>query len=549
MREKDIAIKKEDIAEIKQELHAFYPDRVVSGIGDLSKDLYYRIIKHAKRMECKNKELIQQLGFYYYHKKGYTLSQVLQDKYPTKLIKDLQKKDSLLYQIVEKNAEDKNICYHEYLQTLGFLTLKSEEPILIDNQIKKRLLHLYPTREVMNFQAKDERFYQVIREEAGKRGIDFKRYLNDLGFQWNSKNNQVDSGTVRNIHRDFGVTLAEIARWLGVSRELIRQKLLKDYDTGPIWNTRTLSKDEEEKVLQMIQKWELDYEDEDIAIHILINEKTVHLFLKTKEETKYIEKVPTSILSWIQKYRLDKYSRVDMEIKEKCMNTYYVGGGKIQILDESYREYFQKIARKRAMGMIEYANFLGFQYITTETYTDDEIKTILSEFLLPYTHTVCIPKESPIYNSMTVRAYRRKFQSLEDFVNYHGLQYEPFRTKQVTEQYQSYLQNNCMRDGVLYISNTGAIYNMIYYLAARHEMKEQTFLQSIGFDSVSIVSEEKVSLIQLENMIQKEGEKTTQQIMNFFPLKKEKEMIEIIQQSNLLEIVHGRIQMKKMNDM
>lgn len=549
MREKDIIMKKEDIEEIKQELHAFYPDRVVSGIGDLSKDLYYRIIKHAKRMECKNKEFIRQLGFYYYHKKGYTLPQVLQDKYPTKLIKDLQKKDDLLYQIVEKNAEDKNICYHEYLQALGFLTLKNEEPTLVDNQIQNRLLQLYPTREVMNFQAKDERFYQVIREEADRRGIDFKRYLNELGFQWNSKNNQVDSGTVRIIHRDFGVTLAEMARWLGVSRELIRQKLLKDYDTGPIWKNRVLYKDEEEKVLQMIHRWELDYEDEEIVIHMLINEKAVHLFIKTAEETKYIERVPESILTWIRKYRLDKYSRIDMEIKEKCMNTYYVGGGKIQILDESYREYFQKIARKRAMGMIEYANFLGFQYITTETYTDDEIKAILSEFLLPYTHTVCIPKESPIYNSMTVRAYRRKFQSLEDFVNYHGLQYEPFRTKQVTEQYQSYLRNNCMRDGVLYISNTGAMYNMIYYLAARHEMKEQTFLQSVGFNSVSIVSEEKVSLIQLENMIEKEGEKTMQQIMSFFPLKKEKEMIEIIQQSNLLEIVHGWVRMKKMNDM
>lgn len=170
---------------IDKELRKEYPSGIVSDLKRTNNELYLKLKDYAKQNGTSIKELVEQKDYVYLRKSIIRLYVddflELEKRFPDYKIRAFYEVDNKLYYKILSHAKSLKVDMKKYLNSLGFDYESRNE--LSDDMIKKDLLALYPNKKVTNLSTTDNKLYYRIYQYAKKNNLTIGDLLNSLGFE------------------------------------------------------------------------------------------------------------------------------------------------------------------------------------------------------------------------------------------------------------------------------------------------------------------------------------------------------------------------------
>ena len=170
---------------IDKELRKEYPSGIVSDLKRTNNELYLKLKDYAKQNNTSIKELVEQKDYVYLRKSIIRLYVddflELEKRFPDYKIKAFYEVDNKLYYKILSHAKSLKVDMKKYLNSLGFDYESRNE--LSDEMIKKDLLALYPNKKVTNLSTTDNKLYYRIYQYSKKNNLKMEDLLKSLGFE------------------------------------------------------------------------------------------------------------------------------------------------------------------------------------------------------------------------------------------------------------------------------------------------------------------------------------------------------------------------------
>lgn len=162
----------------------------ISNLYSEDVNLYYRVLRRAKKENKCISEFLGELGYHYDTKRTrnlkYTDRQIIRIlllKYPTREISKLSS-DMKLYKLVTNRANSAGLKLEEWLKERDFVFKRARKGFASTNEsIMEQLISIYPDKIVENLSSKNPKLYQQIK----RRNSDIKSFVEELGFIYISK--------------------------------------------------------------------------------------------------------------------------------------------------------------------------------------------------------------------------------------------------------------------------------------------------------------------------------------------------------------------------
>ena len=159
----------------------------IKNISDLyqeDRNLYYRVLKRAKKAELGIGEFLKELGYNGYKARGYRSNTItdeeiieeLEKDYPSGVVISLSD-NRRFYKLLNNRAIEKEMDMTQYMKTLGFKYIyKKKELTLSDEEIIAEIREMYPDGIVISLSSKNPRIYQMIKIRTKDIKKYFKKY-------------------------------------------------------------------------------------------------------------------------------------------------------------------------------------------------------------------------------------------------------------------------------------------------------------------------------------------------------------------------------------
>lgn len=361
----------------------------------------------------------------------------------------------------------------------------------MESYITNKLLKVYPERNVENLSTKNASLYKLIGSSAKEASKTITEYLEELGFIYihgqRGIRSTFDAKTAKLLIEEYDVTQSELAKWHGVSRQAINNKL-RNNTTGVEWITNNFTLEEQALIMDMIENKIFTIQDEELTIAIRTNYKRAIIIIVNEIETKVIFEFPETINLLIKKYSLDVFSEGDLKIKE-VIKPAIIMGKSFAFVDTAIRKKIKLQSRKRDVSEEEYCKLLGYAGIVDgRTITDEEIEDLIKLYVVEKNY-VYLPHNVEHYFRFTNRAHRANM-SLDEFFEFFGYIKVDNRAnssyESKVEEYKKEIRKHLIdgSDNKVLLKSDSLLYRKLYPFAKRRGITLEKLLQDMGFERV-----------------------------------------------------------------
>lgn len=449
--------------EIVNLLNGLFPQKIITNITDIIKKnsaLYSSIKNVSKEKGIKVKDYLEELGFIYVSSRKKELTEneavnLLNELFPKKVIKnisDITKKNSTLYNYINKISKEKDINLNDYLEELGF------------------------------------------------------EYVNpSISFNYDMK-------AINILCKNYDVNMSELARIVGTSKQNLDNKLKSKKLIKGSYKDCEFTDKELKLIVNVIKERTHYYEDNSNEIIIKIysskNDIGVNAILyKENLKTKICFDLPNIIRKELDEFGFNKYQEQDMEIlqiiysEKDSIEVDEDSLIHIEIGDSKIKNKLSSRAYSLNMNLKEYAQYLGvrFKSLDKRKYTDEYIKKMLEKYKLD-NNIVKIPSGTSDYSSIMRMAKTRGYKGLEEFIISYGFEYERIRVlDDINEKYKEIIgERYKVENNKIYINSLDPFYNRIRSYCHNHKMSLNNYIINLGFERIDNANELPENYIQYD---------------------------------------------------
>ena len=412
--------------------------------------------------------------------------------YPDRVIISLHKHPSLYAQL-RNRAIEKGLSNSEYIHSLGFNyrrkqnQLKLREKVSHNNlygQVESLLLEQFPEKCINKLSdiavRTNNLLLQLCREEDMKR-VDI---VAKLGFNVKTIRRGYDTVSMKRLYEEFSCSQTELAKWLGVNKQAISQKLTNNKKSTANWIVYDLDDRGHELLDTLLKQGEFSYEDQTTAFKIFNNKnRKIAIFYKNEESIRVLFDIPQEINKTLMSKGFDRYNKEELQLIE-VLKKHVVYENYTRIKDNKLRIILRNAATKREMNQAEFIDFLGYRRLHPNKVTKVEIKETLKRFVVEG-NMVHIPCDDPVHQNMANRASRAKFPSLEAFVRSFGFDYTSYYKEYMYRRklnvFKEEIKKYIVIDNKIYIKSYDPIYVRLHAFAFKRGLKLNEVIEDLGY--------------------------------------------------------------------
>ena len=361
--------------------------------------------------------------------------------------------------------------------------------------IREQLTYLYPNKIVEGLSTKDQSFYGTINGYIKEKhpGIGVEEYIRSLGFDYvrsrNTGHNIVgdfDYASVNFLINHFeDVNQTVIAKFLGISRQRVSQRLKEAKQVGQDWRVSGLN-DEERLVLEsMVQNDLFVYKEDDDRTAILTATPKGPVFLfRQAGSIRFHFDFDLETLQLLAANNRDRFNEINYA--HRLVFEKVKVGGQVYFRPTTGESVLnvKQYCLGRELDYEVYIKQLGvYPVIDGRTLTDED----WFNRLLPHVESdgvLRVPHQSSVQTSLTRRA--REFgMSSREYAEMLGFQWRHrdfvSEHQRRIERYEELVREQSF-DGFVYLPSDGGLYRSLYYFLRGRKENIQTFLERIGLE-------------------------------------------------------------------
>lgn len=359
----------------------------------------------------------------------------------------------------------------------------------MQSYILDKLTKLYPTLEIDKLSSKYTGLYLLVASSAKEKGTTIKEYIEELGFKYNRRRRTYpfDIETAKLLIEEYDISQVQIAKWLGVTRQAIFERL--SGKSSGSWVTTNITLEEQAVVLDMIEKQLFTIETDQLIVTIRTNYKKISIIIINEDQIKVLFEFPNAIEMALNKTNLNVLTQIDFEIRD-CLQPVNIIGVTYARTNSKTRSKIRQQCRKRSISEEEYCKLHGFAGIADgRTRTDFEIEEIIISNYVTEKNFVYFPHEAEHYNSFLQRAHRSNM-TIDEFFEFYGFikmdsrlnsTYES-KIEEYKEEIRRYLIVGSNKK--VLIKSDSPLYRRLYSFAKRRDITLDDLLQDLGFERV-----------------------------------------------------------------
>ncbi len=428
----------------------------------------------------------------------------LEKLYPDKVVTSLHKTNLSLYNEIRNYLSASDMKLGDYIESLGFTYIRRKKEDNFED-VKIKLTDLYPDKIIKNLSKminENSNLYSKIRNEARKNNQLPKEFLTSLGYTiYTTRKSKIkyDTEAIKKLKNEFHCNFSELSEIIGTSKQNLMQKTSLKRQTPPFWK-QPLTNDEVSIILEIIEN-QLFYQEHvelntffKIYKHIEI--PTSFAIFIINQDTKNIKclfELPSEVFNKLIKHKYHQYHEQDFKIKEELYNHRLVTVnqlGEKEVRLSNNHNLYNKVGHRALnffnMTRIEYIEFLGFKHVNSQIRTDEDLKSVLSRYVVKGTNYVHIPIDDENYHRMTNIAHNRGHGSLKNFIEYYGFKYKRIKRTNTKETVIEKIKALYTLDvNKVYVSTYDPFYSNLFGYALKRNFKNVTeLLKEWGFERV-----------------------------------------------------------------
>ncbi|MEY8350936.1 HNH endonuclease [Bacillus cereus] len=428
------------------------------------------------------------------------IKQKLLNLYPSKIVVSLHQKHPSLYAQVKSCAKERGISTKDYLGSLGFewrrkqSTTMSLEDIKVRNEnlykeINALLLEKFPNKEIPRFSdipsSTNNLILRLCREENVKRTA----LVRKLGFNVATSGGSYDIIAMKKLYEDFSCNQSTMARWFGVSREAIRQKVTQKANSTANWIVEDLDERGYNILNELLKKRVFSYEDDDIVFEIFNNQDgKVAIFYKYLDAVSVLFELPQKISDMLASKGYDRYSQEELQLME-TLKEHIVYDNFTRVKDSELQLKIRNAGSRRGMSVEAFTEFLGYRRLHPNKITRAELKETLKQFVVEG-NMVHIPCDDPFHYKMANRASRAGYPSLEAFVKSFDFEYTSYYKEYMYQRnlsiFKEEIKRYIVKRNQIYIKSQDPIYVRLHNFAFKRGLKLNEVIEDLGYKRIHL---------------------------------------------------------------
>jgi predicted transcriptional regulator len=425
--------------------------------------------------------------------------QKLINMYPDKVVVSLHQKQPSLYAQINNRALEKGVTMKEYICSLGFewkRKTRSQAPEevkvrkeILFAQIGESLLEQFPDKEIPRLSdiANDTNnlLLRLSREEDVKRSV----LVAKLGFSIGSHGGSYDTMSIKRLYEDFSCNQSTMAKWLGVTREAIRQKISNNVRSTATWIVNDLDEQGYQLMNQLLEKTEVSYEEGSVVFQIFNNMKEeVAIFYKRQDSIQVLFDLPSKLRGTLDSKGYIRYTHEELKLIEE-LKSHIVYRNYTRVKDSKLQIKLRSAASKREMALTDFTEFLGYRRLHPNKITSAELKETLKKYVVEG-NMVHIPCDDPFHYNMANRASRAGYQSLEAFVRSFGFDYTSYYKEYMYQRnlniFKEEVKRYIVKDNQVYIKSYDPIYLRLHNFAFKRGLKLNEVIEDLGYRRIHL---------------------------------------------------------------
>ncbi|WP_225049936.1 hypothetical protein [Priestia megaterium] len=370
----------------------------------------------------------------------------LEKLYPNKVVTSLYQTNSSLYSEIRNYLSGSDMNMIDYIESLGFsYTRRKKKEDKFENVIKK-LNELYPDKIIKSLSKmmnENSNLYLKIRNEARKNNQVPSEFLPSLGYTVYTETKskiKYDVNAIKKLKNEFYCNFSELSEIIGTSKQNLVKKTDSQRQVPWFWQ-QSFTDDEIIIILKMIENHLFHQEHIQSKTLFKIYKHTevptsfaVFVINQDTKDIKCLFDLPSVIFDKLIQNEYHKYHEQEFKIKKELDNSQMITinqRGEKEIRLDNTHELYNKMGNRANkfydMTRIEYIEFLGFKHVNSQTRTDEDLKSVLIQYLVEGTNYIHIPSDDENYHRMTNIAHNRGHGSLKNFIEHHGFKYKRIR--------------------------------------------------------------------------------------------------------------------------
>ncbi|MEH7210146.1 hypothetical protein V7094_28730, partial [Priestia megaterium] len=344
----------------------------------------------------------------------------LEKLYPNKVVTSLYQTNPSLYSEIRNYLSGSDMNMVDYIESLGFSYIRRKKKEDKFENVIKKLNELYPDKIIKSLSKmmnENSNLYLKIRNEARKNNQVPSEFLPSLGYTVYTETKskiKYDVNAIKKLKNEFYCNFSELSEVIGTSK----QNLVKKTDTQrqvPRFWQQSFTDDEVIIILKMIENHLFHQENIQsktlFKIYKHIEVPTSFAIFVINQDTKDIKclfDLPSVIFDKLIQNEYHKYHEQEFKIKKELDNSQMITinqRGEKEIRLDNTHELYNKMGNRANkfynMTRIEYIEFLGFKHVNSQTRTDEDLKSVLIQYVVEGTNYIHIPSDDENYHRMT----------------------------------------------------------------------------------------------------------------------------------------------------
>lgn len=426
------------------------------------------------------------------------IKQKLLNLYPSKLVVSLHQKNPSLYAQVNSRAREKRLSVKDYLISIGFEqkrrqnVSKSPEQMKLQNEkllsgVETLLTEQFPDKEIPRLSDIPTKINSLLQRICREGEITRSNLVAQLGFMVGTQGGRYDVDAIKRLHEEFSCNQATMARWLGVTREAIRQKVTNNVRSTANWIVKDLDEKGYQLFFELMELGEFSYEDESSVFYVFnnMNDKLA-IFYKRDDIVQVLFNMPKQIRDALSSKGYDQYTKEELQLIE-ALKEHVVYENYTRVKDRELQSKIRSAASRRDMSVVEFTEILGYRRLHPNIITRMELEETLKKYVVEK-NIVHIPCDDPLHSNMANRASRSGYPSLEAFVKSFGFNYTSYYKEYMYQRnlniFSEEIKRYLVKGNLVYIKSYDPIYVRLHNFAFKRGLKMNEVIEDLGYQRI-----------------------------------------------------------------